>query len=381
MKKLIKKIPFNQPYVSGDEQALVEDAISKGDLTGDGFYTKQSVSLLKKITGVKSILLTPSATHGLEMAALAISIQPGDEVIMSSFTFVSCGNAFVLRGAKIVFVDIRPDTMNIDENLIESAISERTKAIVVMHYGGVACEMDTIMEIALRRKVFVIEDAAHCIDAYYKNKHLGTIGHFGVFSFHSTKNIHCGEGGALLINDDNFVERLEVIREKGTNRQQMLDGKIDKYSWVAMGSSYLMSELNAAYLLGQLRNLHLVTENRLKTWQAYHYALMPLNDKIECPVIPKECTPNGHIFFIKLKDKEERDNLISYLGKKGIKSAFHYIPLHSSIAGKKYGVFSGDDQFTTRDSERLLRLPSFWGFDKVNEVSLEVGCFIDENKC
>ena len=378
MKKLIQKIPFNQPFISGLEQELVSDAISKGDLTGDGVYSKQSIHLLQEITGAKSVLLTPSATHGLEMAALAINIDEGDEVVMSSFTFVSCGNAFVLRGAKIVFVDIRPDTMNIDEQKIEAAISERTKAIVVMHYGGVACEMDTIMALAAKYSLFVIEDAAHCIDAYYKEKHLGTIGHFGVLSFHSTKNIHCGEGGALLVNAPSFVERLEIIREKGTNRQQLLDGKVDKYSWVDIGSSYLMSELNAAYLLGQLRRLHLVSASRRDIWQKYYHYLQS-NKALELPVVPVSCRSNGHVFFIKLKDKPERDELIDYLNENSIKAVFHYIPLHSSVAGKKYGFFYGKDQFTTRDSERLLRLPMYYGFEEVAQVCEKINQFFDED--
>ncbi len=370
-------IPFNKPFVSGQEQEFVLDAIAKGDLTGDGFYSNQSVELLKKITRAKSILLTPSATHGLEMAALALNISAGDEVIMSSFTFVSCGNAFALRGAKIVFVDIRPDTMNIDETLIEAAITEKTKAIVVMHYGGVACAMDEIMEIALRRNLYVIEDAAHCIDAYYKEKHLGTIGHFGVFSFHSTKNVHCGEGGALLINDTHFVERLEIIREKGTNRQQLIDGKVDKYSWVDIGSSYLMSELNAAYLYGQLQNLDRLTQNRLQNWNRYYFLLKTI-DEVEIPVVSIETQQNGHIFYIKLKDKNTRDQLIVYLKTKQIKTAFHYVPLHTSEAGEKYGCFLGKDLVTTRDSERLLRLPLYFGFTEVEYVCEQVKGFFDE---
>ncbi len=369
-------IPFNKPFVSGHEQKYVLDAIAKGDLTGDGQYSNKSIQLLKKITGAKSILLTPSATHGLEMAALALDIEEGDEVIMSSFTFVSCGNAFVLRGAKIIFVDIRPDTMNIDEQLIEAAITERTRVIVVMHYGGIACAMDEIMAVALRRNLYVIEDAAHCIGAYYKEKHLGTIGHFGVISFHSTKNIHCGEGGALLINDDKFVERLEIIREKGTNRQQLLDGKVDKYSWVDIGSSYLMSELNAAYLYGQLQNIDRLTQNRLQIWNRYYFLLKTI-DEIEIPVVPVETQHNGHIFYIKIA---HRSKLIAFLNSKGIQSVFHYIPLHSSVAGKAYGKFYGEDRFTTKHSERLLRLPLFYGSDGVENICGYIKNYFSEQK-
>lgn len=372
-------ILFNKPFISGQEQEFVLEAISKGDLTGDGHYSLLVTKALRKLTGTKSILLTPSATHGLEMAALAINIKKGDEVIMSSFTFVSCGNAFVLRGAKIVFVDIRPDTMNIDESLIESAITEKTKAILVMHYGGVACDMDTIMEIALRRNLIVIEDAAHCIDAYYKDKHLGSIGHFGVFSFHSTKNIHCGEGGALLINDSSFVERLEIIREKGTNRQQLLDGKVDKYTWVDIGSSYLMSELNAAYLYGQLLSLERLTQNRLQIWNEYLLQLNPI-EEVELPFIPSQTRHNGHVFYLKLSSKEVRDSLIQFLKGKGIKSVFHYVPLHTSPFGKEIGCFHAVDNYTSIESERLLRLPLYFGFDKTLIVSEYIFAFFNKKR-
>lgn len=375
---MAKNIPFNRPFVSGHENKYILDSIGKGDLTGDGYYSHLVVKQLGDITSAKSILLTPSATHGLEMAALAINIEKGDEVIMSSFTFVSCGNAFVLRGAKIVFVDIRRDTMNIDEHLIEAAITEKTKAIVVMHYGSVACAMDEIMEIAFRRNLYVIEDAAHCIGAYYKRKHLGTIGHFGVISFHSTKNIHCGEGGALLVNDDRFVERLEIIREKGTNRQQLLDGKIDKYSWVDIGSSYLMSELNAAYLYGQLIDLDEVTRNRVAIWKMYHKLLEGL-EGVEGMFVPSYSQHNGHIFYVKVSTSKERDELISFLRLKGIESVFHYVPLHTSIAGEQFGVFVGHDKYTTMESERLLRLPIFFGLEDVNVVCNELKLFF-ENK-
>ncbi len=370
---MVTKIPFSRPFVSGHEQEYVLDAIAQKDLTGDGPYSRLVIKRLKEITESRSILLTPSATHGLEMVALALNIRAGDEVIMSSFNFVSCANAFVLRGAKIVFVDIRPDTLNIDETLIEAAISAKTRAIVVMHYGGVACAMDEIMDIALRRNIYVVEDAAHCISAYYKGKHLGTIGHFGVISFHSTKNIHCGEGGALLINDKQFVERLEIIREKGTNRQQLIDGKVDRYTWVDIGSSYLMSELNAAYLYGQLHGLELLTKNRLDNWQLY-YNLLNI-DGVELPTVLDDIRPNAHIFYIKLADGSVRDKLIEYLEKHGIKSVFHYIPLHSSTAGKEFGTFVGQDDYTTNESERLLRLPLYFGFEGVRYVCATIESF------
>ena len=361
-------IPFNLPFISGEEFQYVQKAISNKDLSGDGYFTHRCQQSLKAITEAKKVLLTTSCTHALEMCALLADIQEGDEVIMPSFTFVSSANAFVLRGAKIVFVDIRPDTMNIDERLIESAITKKTKAILVMHYAGVACEMDSIMELAKKYKLTVIEDAAQCIGAYYKNRHLGTIGHLGTLSFHSTKNIHCGEGGALLVNNERFAERAEILRDKGTNRKAFMKGMVNKYSWVDIGSSYVMSELNAAFLFAQLMQLKEITQKRLALWE--HYKKWSedqgLLESFEFPFIPEHCIPNGHIFFVKCKDKAARSRLIDNLKKNGIQSAFHYVPLHSSVSGKIHGRFHGLDRFTTLESNRLLRLPLYIGLSKKN---------------
>lgn len=364
-------IPFNIPYISGIEEQYVHQAIQGRNLAGDGPFTKECQNLLEERTKSPCVLLTTSCTHALELSALLCEIQPGDEVIMSSFTFVSSANAFVLRGAKIVFVDVRPDTMNIDENKIEAAITENTKAILVMHYAGVACAMNEIMEIADRHHLFVIEDAAQCIDAFYYQKHLGTIGHLGAFSFHSTKNIHCGEGGALLVNDKRLKERAEVIREKGTNRKSFLRGEVDKYSWVDIGSSYLMSELNAAFLFGQLQNLKMVSETRNALWNLYMSSFNALKEKINLPFVPNHCIHNGHIFFIKCEDKSSRNDIIKMLKSYGISATFHYVPLHTSDFGKVKGRFSGEDQRTTKESNRLLRLPLFFDLQK-REVELVV---------
>ncbi len=362
-------IPFNIPFISGDELQYIEEAIQRKDLTGDGYFGRRGQLLLENLTACKKVMLTGSCTHALEISAMLADIQPGDEVIMPSFTFVSSANAFVLRGAKIVFVDIRPDTMNIDEKLIEAAITKKTKAILVMHYAGISCEMDAIMAIAQAHNLIVIEDAAHCIGAYYKNKHLGTIGHLGTLSFHSTKNIHCGEGGALFINDDRFSERAEIIRDKGTNRKAFLKGMVDKYSWVNMGSSYLMSELNAAFLYGQLLNVELVNEKRITQWHAYLDAFQERKDRIPTPFVPSDCKHNGHVFYVKCKNLAERHRLIGELKDKAIEATFHYVPLHSSIAGKKYGIFKGNDNFTTKESERLLRLPLYFNLENTSEIA------------
>lgn len=353
-------IPFNVPFISGEEIRNIEQAIQRKDLSGDGHFGKKCQNILENITGGKKAMLTSSCTHALEMCAILADIHPGDEVIMPSFTFVSSANAFVLRGARIVFVDIRPDTLNIDEKLIEKAITQKTKAILVMHYAGVGCEMDKIMEIAQAHHLIVIEDAAHCIGANYKGKHLGTIGHLGALSFHATKNIHCGEGGALLINDHRFFEAAEIIREKGTDKNAFLKGRTDKYSWVGLGSSYLMSELNAAFLYAQLLHLELVNNKRKAFWQAYFEAFCELEGILEVPVVPQDCTHNGHIFYVKCKSQTERRRLIAELKNKTIDASFHYVPLHSSSAGKQYGIFSGQDVFTTKESERLLRLPLYY---------------------
>lgn len=365
-------IPFNIPFISGDELQYIEEAIQRKDLTGDGYFSRRGQLLLENITGCKKVMLTGSCTHALEMCAILADIQPGDEVIMPSFTFVSSANAFVLRGARIVFVDIRPDTMNIDEKLIEDAITKKTKAILVMHYAGISCEMDAIMAIAQAHNLIVIEDAAHCIGAYYKGRHLGTIGHLGTLSFHSTKNIHCGEGGALFVKDDRFAERAEIIRDKGTNRKAFLKGKVDKYTWVDAGSSYLMSELTAAFLYAQLLNVELVNKKRSFQWQAYFDAFREWTDRIAIPFVPAGCKHNGHIFYIKCKNKTERQRLIEELKDKAIEATFHYVPLHSSIAGKKYGIFKGIDNFTTKESEKLLRLPLYFDLENTSEIS---ACF------
>lgn len=352
----MEKINFNVPYLTGSEYTFIQDVIENGKFSGDGKFTKDVVSKITNLTKSGKTLLTTSCTHALEMSALLCDIKEGDEVIMSSFTFVSTANAFVLRGAKIVFVDIRPDTMNIDEKLIEDAITEKTKAIMAVHYAGVSCEMDTILEIADKHNLYVIEDAAQCVDAYYKGKHCGTLGEFGTLSFHETKNIHCGEGGALLVNDDKYYTRSEIIREKGTNRAMFIRGEVDKYSWVDIGSSYLPSELNAGFLIPQVDNARVVSRKRLDLWQLYFDQLKDLAN-ISLPSIPDECEHNGHIFYIKCKDIQERQELIEYLKLKNIYSVFHYIPLHSSKAGINLGRFHGEDKFTSKESERLLRLP------------------------
>ncbi|MBI4646850.1 MAG: dTDP-4-amino-4,6-dideoxygalactose transaminase [Bacteroidia bacterium] len=313
-------------------------------------------------------LLTSSGTHALEMAAILADIRNGDEVIMPSYTFVSTANAFVLRGARIVFVDIRPDTMNIDENLLEKAITSKTRAIVVVHYAGVACEMDRIMQICQKNNLILIEDAAHGVYATYKEKYLGTIGDIGCFSFHETKNYISGEGGAILLNKAAFVEKAEIIREKGTNRSKFFRGQVDKYTWIDIGSSYLPSEINAAYLFAQLENADLINNNRLKTWNMYFNELIPLKEKnlIELPFVPDNCRHNGHLFYIKTKNLEIKTSLIKYLKENEILAVFHYIPLHSSPAGIKYGIFNGIDKWTTCESEKILRLPLYYNIEKDN---------------
>ena len=359
-------IPFNMPPYVGTENKYIKKAIENHKICGDGEFTKKCSAWIEEKTGTKKGLLTTSCTHALEMAALLLDIKPGDEVIMPSFTFVSTADAFVLRGAKAVFVDIRPDTMNINEELIEDAITDRTKAIVPVHYAGVACEMDRIMEIAAKHGLAVVEDAAQGVMSSYKGKALGTIGDFGCYSFHETKNYSMGEGGALLIRDDARTEDAEIIREKGTNRSKFFRGQIDKYTWVNWGSSYLPSDMNAAYLWAQLEQAEEINENRLNSWTEYYNGLKDLADegKIELPYIPGECVHNAHMFYIKAKDLEERTALIKYLKDNEINTAFHYIPLHSAPAGIKFGRFSGEDIYTTKESERLLRLPMYYQLTK-----------------
>ena len=359
-------ISFNVPPVVGNELKYIEQAIGNHKICGDGEFTKKCSAWMEEKTGTAKALLTTSCTHATEMAALLADIQPGDEVVMPSFTFVSTADAFVLRGAKVKFVDIRPDTMNIDETLIEDAITDKTKAIVPVHYAGVGCEMDTIMDIARKHHLLVIEDAAQGVMSSYKGKALGTIGDYGCYSFHETKNYSMGGGGALLIKDPDMIERAEIVREKGTNRSKFFRGQIDKYTWVDAGSSYLPSELNAAYLWAQLEQADMVNDNRLKSWNLYKELLTPIAEKeyITLPYIPEECTHNAHMFYIKTKNLEERSALISYLKENGVLAVFHYIPLHGAPAGQKYGEFIGEDKYTTRESERLVRLPMYYNLSE-----------------
>lgn len=356
-------INFNVPPYCGKEKDYVGQAIDNHKICGDGEFTKRCSKWIEERTGTEKALLTTSCTHATEMAALLSDIQPGDEVIMPSYTFVSTADAFVLRGAKAVFVDIRPDTMNIDETKIEAAITKKTKAIVPVHYAGVACEMDTIMDIARRYNLLVIEDAAQGVMSTYKGKALGTIGDYGCYSFHETKNYSMGEGGALLIKNADMIESAEILREKGTNRSKFFRGQIDKYTWVNYGSSYLPSELNAAYLWAELEMADEINENRLNSWNHYYEGLKELADsgRIELPVVPEGCVHNAHMFYIKAKDLEERTKLIAYMKENGIGCVFHYIPLHSAPAGRKFGRFSGEDKYTTKESERLMRLPMYYG--------------------
>ncbi len=354
---------FNIPPHVGKEIEYMKKAIESNKICGDGEFTKLCSEWLEKKSGTSKALLTTSCTHALEMAAILCNIQMGDEVIMPSYTFVSTANAFVLRGATIVFVDIRPDTMNIDEKLIEAAITSRTKAIVPVHYAGVACEMDTIMDIAKRHNLYVIEDAAQGVMSTYKGRALGSIGDFGCYSFHETKNYSMGEGGALLINNPNFIERAEIIREKGTDRSKFFRGQVDKYSWVGMGSSYLPSELNAAYLYAQLEVAEEINNKRLNIWNTYNNALMEVKKekKFDLPTIPQECVHNAHMYYLKVSGLEERASLISYLKQNEIMTVFHYVPLHSAEAGIEHGRFRGEDIYTTKEADRLLRLPMYYG--------------------
>lgn len=358
-------INFNVPPYVEKAAEYIQECVKNQKICGDGAYTKKCNAWLEEKTGSAKCLLTTSCTHATEMAALLSNIQPGDEVIMPSYTFVSTADAFVLRGGVPVFVDIRPDTMNIDETLIEAAITEKTKAIVPVHYAGVACEMDTIMDIAKRHNLLVIEDAAQGIMSTYKGQALGTIGDFGCFSFHETKNYSMGEGGALLIKNEKDIEAAEIIREKGTDRSKFYRGQVDKYTWVNFGSSYLPSDMNAAYLYAQLEIADTINEARLACWNRYYENLKGLAEsgKIELPVIPEGCVHNAHMFYIKAKDIQERTALISYLKENGVLSVFHYIPLHTAPAGMKFGRFHGEDKYTTRESERLLRLPMYYGLE------------------
>jgi dTDP-4-amino-4,6-dideoxygalactose transaminase len=370
------RINFNVPPYTGNEFDYIKECVENQKICGDGPYTAKDNEWIEKKTGVTKALLTTSCTHATEMSAILMGIREGDEVIMPSYTFVSTANAFVLRGAKVVFVDIRPDTMNIDENLIEAAITPKTRAIVPVHYAGVGCEMDTIMDIAKRHNLYVVEDAAQGVMATYKGRALGAIGDFGNYSFHETKNYSMGEGGALLLRDETFVDDAIIIREKGTNRTLYKLGKVDKYSWISPGSSYLPSDMNAAYLYAQLQMAEEINNDRMDHYNRYYSALKPLEEKglIELPFVPEHCVHNAHMFYIKCKDFEERKGLIDYLMSNDILPASHYVPLHSSKAGLKYTEFRGEDRYTTKESERLLRLPMYYRLtnEDLDEVVMRI---------
>ncbi|MDD6884793.1 MAG: dTDP-4-amino-4,6-dideoxygalactose transaminase, partial [Eubacteriales bacterium] len=353
---------------TGREQVYIQQAIASHKICGDGQFTKKCNAWMEERFHAQKVLLTTSGTTALDMAALLCGLQPGDEVILPSFTFSSTATAFVLAGAKLVFVDIRPDTMNIDESKIEAAITDRTRVIVPVHYAGVACEMDTIMDIARRHHLKVVEDAAQGVMSTYKGRALGTIGDFGCYSFHETKNYSMGEGGALVINDSAYNERAEILREKGTNRSKFFRGQVDKYTWVDFGDSYLPSELNAAYLWAQLEVADEINDDRLATWNYYHDALVSLAEqgRIELPIIPDGCVHNAHMFYVKCRDLEERTKLIQYMQAHDIQLTFHYIPLHSAPAGIKFGRFNGEDRFTVRESDRLVRLPMYYGLTETD---------------
>ena len=367
------RIPFNIPPYVGHEMEYLQKACEVNHkICGDGPFTKQCKAWVEEKTGTAGCLMTTSGTSALEMAAHLSHIQPGEEVIMPSYTFCSTADAFVLKGAVPVFVDIRPDTMNLDETLLEDAITDKTRAIAAVHYAGVSCEMDTILEIAKRHHLTVVEDAAQGVMSSYKGRALGTLGDFGCYSFHETKNYSMGEGGAILIRDPEKISEAEILREKGTNRSQFFRGQIDKYTWVDYGSSFLPSELNAAYLMAQLDRADEINNARLARWEQYYRLLSPLaaEGRIELPVIPKDCVHNAHMFYIKTRDLEERQALIQALREQGILAVFHYIPLHSSPAGRKFGRFHGEDRYTTKESERLLRLPMYYSLteENVNDV-------------
>lgn len=359
------EITFSKPVLTGNEEEYLTEALRSGRIAGDNFFTKKCHAWLERHVGCRKALLTTSGTHALEMAALLAEIQPGDEVIMPSFTFSSTANAFVLRGARIVFVDVRPDTLNLDETLVESAVTGRTRAIVPVHYAGVACEMDTILAMARRHGLVVIEDAAQGVMAGYRGRALGSLGDLGCYSFHETKNYTSGEGGALLVNDPRFAARAEILREKGTNRAQFFRGEVDKYTWLDCGSSYLPSDLIAAVLFSQLEIAERILRDRMRVWRHYHEAFEDLAAEglVERPVVPPECTHNAHLYALRLADLGERTAFIAFLKERGIHAAFHYVPLHSSPAGLRFGRFHGEDRVTTRESERLVRLPLYCGLD------------------
>ena len=358
-------IKFNVPPYVDKAADYIQECVKNQKICGDGEFTKKASHWFEEKTGTAKCLMTTSCTHATELAAILADIKPGDEIIMPSYTFVSTANAFVLRGGVPVFVDIRPDTMNIDEKQIEAAITEKTKAITTVHYAGVACEMDTIMDIAKRHNLLVIEDAAQGVMASYKGKALGSIGDYGCYSFHETKNYTMGEGGAILFNNDEYQEKAEILREKGTDRSKFFRGQVDKYRWMDYGSSYLPSELNAAYLYAQLEEREKIFNKRMEIYNYYNKNLAHLaaEGKIEQPYVPEQCSHNAHMYYIKVRDIQVRTRLIKYLREKGICSVFHYVPLHSAPAGQKFGRFSGEDVYTTKESERLLRLPMFYNLD------------------
>ena len=371
-------IPFNVPPYVGTELKYVKQAVENHKICGDGPFTKKCHTWLEENLPCQKALLTTSGTTALEMAAILCDLQPGDEVILPSFTFSTTATAFVLVGAKLVFVDVRPDTMNIDENKIEAAITDKTRVIVPVHYAGVACEMDTIMDIAKRHNLKVVEDAAQGVMSSYKGKALGTIGNFGCFSFHETKNYSMGEGGALIINNEEYNDRAEIIREKGTNRSRFFRGQVDKYTWVDYGSSYLPSDMNAAYLWGQLEVADEINDNRLATWHTYYDAFKELGEKglVKLPTIPEECVHNAHMFYLKCRSLEERTEFISFLKENDIVPTFHYIPLHSSPAGMHFGRFDGEDEVTTSESEKLVRLPMYYNM-KDSDISKVIAAVVE----
>ena len=356
-------IPFNVPPCTGNEMKYIGEAIAAHKICGDGVFTKKCNAWIEQRFGAHKALLTTSGTTALDMASLLCDLKPGDEVILPSFTFSSTANAFAIYGARLVFVDVRPDTMNIDETKIEAAITDRTRAVVAVHYAGVACEMDTILDIARRHKLLVIEDAAQGVMASYKGRPLGTIGDFGCYSFHETKNYSMGEGGAVLVNNPVYVERAEILREKGTDRAKFFRGQVDKYTWVDIGDSFLPSELNAAYLWAQLEMADEINADRLESWNAYHAAFRTLaaSGRVSLPTVPDGCVHNAHMYYLKCRDLEERTALIRFLRERDILAVFHYVPLHSAPAGLRFGRFAGEDVYTTAESDRLVRLPMYYG--------------------
>lgn len=359
-------IHFNVPPFVGTEFKYMQEAVSNHKICGDGPFTKRCNEWLENKFNAEKVMLTTSGSSALDMAALLCGITPGDEVILPSFTFSSTANSFVLAGAKLVFVDIRPDTMNIDETKIETAITEKTKVICPVHYAGVSCNMNVIMDIAKRHNLMVVEDAAQGVMSKYNGKYLGTIGDFGCYSFHETKNYSMGEGGAIVINNEKYIEKAEILREKGTNRSQFYRGQVAKYNWVDFGDSYLQSDLNAAYLWAQLEKADVINDNRLATWNTYHESFSDLQKKglVELPTIPDGCLHNAHMFYLKCKDLDTRQSYIQFMKENDILCVFHYVPLHSAPAGRKFGRFSGEDKYTTQESDRLVRLPLYYNIDK-----------------